>query len=278
MGEKRIISLLGCGWLGFPLAKRLISNGFPVMATTATPAKLKLFEAEGIDPFLVQFSRAVQICDLKKFLNADTLIITIPPGRLDPQGFDNYSQMVDFVCNDVPNSNISHLILVSSTSVYADNNATVNEFSAVLPNSESGKLLAETETRLQGLALNFISLRLAGLIGPGRMPGKFFAGKSLVPNGLAPVNLIHLNDAIGIILCLIDRPYMSGIFNGCAPTHPTREEFYTLAAEVECLQKPTFKPERTSWKTVSGTRTANDLNYSFEIPDLLDWLQTRKAD
>jgi len=42
-------------------------------------------------------------------------------------------------------------------------------------------------------------IRLAGLIGPGRNPARFFAGKTNIPNGNAPVNLIHLDDCIGFI-------------------------------------------------------------------------------
>src|SRR6478672_8127433 len=105
MVNKGIISLLGCGWLGFPLAKSLISRKFEVMATTTSASKLEVLNLEGIDPYLVQFSHAVQIPDLKKFFNAEILIITIPPGRKDPNGFENYQQMIQFVCEELPRSN-----------------------------------------------------------------------------------------------------------------------------------------------------------------------------
>lgn len=272
MDNKGVISLLGCGWLGFPLAKSLISKGFTVMASTTTYSKLEVFKKAGIDPYLVQFSDSVQIPDLKKFFNAEILIITIPPGRRDPKGFDTYRRMVKFVFNQLPHSKISKLILISSTSVYSDSNDIVDELTKTNPETESGQLMADTESYLGKQNVNLISLRLAGLIGPGRMPGKFFAGKTQIPNGLAPVNLIHQNDAIGILHCLIKDGNASGIFNGCAPTHPTREEFYTLAAELEGLAKPDFVSEKTAWKTVSSVRMANHLNYQFEIPSLMDWL------
>jgi len=272
MDSKGVISLLGCGWLGFPLAKSLISRGFTVKATTTTFSKLKKFENAGIDPYLVQFSDAVQVPDLKKFFDAEILIITIPPGRRDPNGFDNYRRMIRFVGSEIPNSKVSKLILISSTSVYSDRDANVNEESSVSPDTESGQLMAETESYLGKQNINLIILRLAGLIGPGRMPGKFFAGKTQIPNGFAPVNLIHLDDAIGILHCLIGDVLASGVFNGCAPSHPTKEEFYTRAAEVEDLMKPDFVLEKTGGKTVSSIRLGADLNYHFEIPYLMDWL------
>lgn len=274
MNRNGKISLLGCGWLGFPLAKRLILEGFDVMATTTTDSKLPVLKAAGIDPYLVQFSEAVQIPDLKKFFKAETLIITIPPGRRDPNGFSNYGRMIKFVCKELPQSNISKLILISSTSVYPDSNILTDEYSAVLPDTDSGRLMADTEILLAEQKVSMISLRLAGLIGPGRMPGKFFAGKTNVPNGLAPVNLIHLDDAVGIILRLISEQKTQGVYNGSAPQHPSRQEFYTLAAELEGLEKPLFIPEKIEWKIVSTVRLTDELNYQFEFPSLIDWLRS----
>lgn len=267
-----VISILGCGWVGYPLAKSLISQGFTVRASTTTPSKFGLLQNGGIDPYLVHFSDAVSIPDLKKFFNADILIITIPPGRRNPSGFDNYKRMIQYVCSQIHHSEVSKLILISSTSVYPDSKEVVDEFSMVFPDTESGRLMADTETLLNKLDVNVISLRLAGLIGPERMPGKFFAGKSEIPNGLSPVNLIHLNDVIGIINCLVKDRNAAGIYNGCAPSHPRKEEFYTLAAELEGLEKPDFILEKTGGKIISSSRLTEELNYHFEIPSLMDWL------
>lgn len=274
MSKKGIISLLGCGWLGFPLAKSLISRDFTVMATTTTKSKLEVFRAVGIDPFLVQFSSAVQIPDVKKIFTAETLVITIPPGRKDPNGFGNYKRMIQIVCDELSCSKVKKLILISSTSVYPDNNELVDEYSKIFPSTESGQLMANTERVLANQNVDMISLRLAGLIGPGRFPGRFFAGKTKISNGLAPVNLIHLDDAIGILHRLIEDENVTGIFNGCAPDHPTKKEFYSLATELEGLEKPGFLSEKTSWKIVSSSRLRSELNYRFEYPSLMDWLHS----
>ncbi len=131
--------------------------------------------------------------------------------------------------------------------------------------------MADTELLFANQNVNMVSLRLAGLIGPGRMPGKFFAGKTQVPNGHAPVNLIHLNDAIGVIHRLVEDENASGVFNGCAPVHPTKKEFYSLAAQLEGLEKPGFLPEKTSWKVISSARL---LDYQFEYPSPMAWLRS----
>jgi len=64
----------------------------------------------------------------------------------------------------------------------------------------------------------------------------------------------------------------AGIYNGCAPTHPCKDEFYTLAAELEGLVKPEFIQEKTVGKVISSSRITEELNYHFEIPSLMDWL------
>lgn len=270
----RVVSLLGCGWLAYPLAKALISQGFTVRASTTTPSKLEVLKADGIDPYLVHFADHVAIPDLKNFFKAEILIITIPPGRRDPSGFDNYRRMIDMVCSQIPHTKVSKLILISSTSVYGNSNDIINEFSSIAPETDSGKLMADTECQLRALNVNFISLRLAGLIGPGRMPWNFFAGKSNIPNGNAPVNLIHLKDVIGIIQSLIKQKDSSGIYNGCAPSHPSREEFYTLAAKENGSKRPDFIKETGEWKIISSCRVEEELKYTFEFPSLTEWLSS----
>ena len=275
-GSKGAISLLGCGWVGLPLAKSLVSQGYKVRASTTTTAKLAVLKSERIDPYLVHFSDDETILEQNEFFNAEILIITIPPGLRNPTGYDNYRKMVDYICRHLPDSEVSKVILISSTSVYPESNGIVDEHSNVFPGTESGQLMADSEIQLSKLNVNVISLRLAGLIGPGRMPGRFFAGKSQVPNGLAPVNLIHLKDVLGIINCLVKDQNASGIYNGCAPSHPGRKEFYSLAAEIEGLENPHFISEKTAWKIVSSSRLTAELNYQFEIPSLLDWLHSLK--
>lgn len=274
MAVKRIISLLGCGWLGFPLAKSLISKGFRIKASTTSVLKLEVLEQEGIDPYLVQYSSELPLPDLTGLLEADILIITIPPARRDPNGFANYQKMIESVCMHLEHSQLSKVILCSSTSVYADSNQVLDEFSPIFPETESGSLMAEAEGHLLHQKIPVVCLRLAGLIGPDRMPGKFFAGKSFIPNGLSPVNLIHLNDVIGIIENVIRKGETKGIFNCCAPSHPTRKEFYTLAAERESLKKPDFVAEKKSWKIVTSARLKSELDYDFKFPSLIDWVRS----
>jgi nucleoside-diphosphate-sugar epimerase len=273
MDNKAKISLLGCGWLGFPLALNLISRGFQVKGSTTSPDKLAILREAGIDPYLVQFDTFSNDLDLHDFLDADLLIISIPPGRKSIDGLANYRKMAKAMIDQLTISKVSKLIFISSTSVYPDSNSTLTEFSAVDPETESGMVIKETEELLSGLDMKVILLRLSGLIGPKRMPGRFFAGKTNVPNGLAPVNMIHQYDVISLINCLIESETAEGVYIGCSPSHPSKEEFYTLAARAEQLDPPTFISEKLRWKLMSSERTEKELNFSYKYPSLMDWLK-----
>jgi nucleoside-diphosphate-sugar epimerase len=272
MNNKKVISLLGCGWLGFPLALNLISRGFNVKGSTTSPEKLPVLKASGIDPMLVQFDQSIPEPDLTKLLDGDILIVSVPPGRRTADGPDNYKRMGEILTEQVSGSSISKLIFISSTSVYSDSNSVLTEISEISPQTASAKVIAEIEKNLLTLPIQVIILRLAGLFGPGRSPGRFFSGKTNIPNGLAPVNMIHLEEVISLINSLIDSDFAKGIYIGSTPSHPTKEEFYTLAAHIDKLSEPDFIPEKLSWKIVNSERVEKELGFSYKFPNLIDRL------
>ena len=74
------ISILGCGWLGFPLAKALLSKGLSVKGSTTSSEKLATLEKAGITPFLITLSENKTTGNVTDFLeNSEILIIDIPP-------------------------------------------------------------------------------------------------------------------------------------------------------------------------------------------------------
>ena len=272
MNNKKEINLLGCGWLGFPLALSLISRGFNVKGSTTSPEKMQVLKAAGIDPFLVQFDQSLPEPDLTKLLDGDILIVSVPPGRRTADGPDNYKRMGEILTAKLPKSRISKLIFISSTSVYSDSNSVLTEISEISPQTASAKVIAEIEKSLLALPIQVIILRLAGLFGPGRSPGRFFSGKTNIPNGLAPVNMIHQEEVVSLINSLIDSDSASGVYIGSTPSHPTKEEFYTLAAHIDKLPEPDFIPEKLSWKIVESERVEKELGFIYKFPNLIDRL------
>ena len=63
------ISILGCGWLGLPLAKSLIEKGFSIKGSTTSEEKLQVLQNAGIQPFLISIKFDKVVGDVVNFLN-----------------------------------------------------------------------------------------------------------------------------------------------------------------------------------------------------------------
>lgn len=274
------ISILGCGWLGLPLAERLVKEGFPVKGSVTKKEKLDLLKQKKITPFQIELKdQAVEGTAKKEFFCSDLLIINIPPGRkADVVGY--HTAQIRQLIKEIVNGTIQHVLFISSSAVYPDQNKEVVETDVPLPDKESGKALLQAEQLLQSQSKFKTSIiRFGGLIGPKRHPGKFLAGKKEVANGDAPINVIHRDDCIELIYGVIQQQAWGEIFNACADIHPSRRTFYTKAAEDLLLEPPSFKQDGIAYKIVNSKKIKERLNYVFKYPDPLDSLkQLLKAD
>lgn len=272
------ISILGCGWLGLPLAKKLIEKGYSINGSTTSENKLSILENAGINPFLVILSEvegALESESVSESINAflaesEILIIDIPPklrGNNDDSSRKVFVEKIQNLISFIEKSTVKKVLFVSSTSVYGDENGLITEETTPNPETESGKQLLLAEAILQKNK-NFETtiLRFGGLIGEDRHPVKFLAGKENLENPDAPVNLIHQNDCIKIIEAIISQSKWNEVFNAVAPFHPTREEYYTQKAKDQNLTLPKFSTEKSNIKKViSSEKTENSLSYQFKL-------------
>jgi nucleoside-diphosphate-sugar epimerase len=260
------ISILGCGWYGKALGLSLINNGNTVKGSSTSPAKMKTLAEAGIIPRLVDIKPESEAYN-DDFFNCDVLIICIPPKTRQGEGGD-YLPKIKRIISATKKQGVEKVIYISSTAVYGDNNTEVTELDNPEPDTESGKVLLEAEN-LFGTepAFKTAILRFAGLVGPGRHPGRFFAGKTDIPNGLAPVNLIHLDDCIGITTAIIKRNAFGRVFNGVSPHHPAKSAFYRKASLHAGLATPEFIDEQGNWKLINSLNVPGILNYNFAVPD-----------
>lgn len=256
------ISILGCGWYGTALAKALINQGEHVKGSTTSPHKKDVLAADGIEPYLANFLPGSESYDAD-FFNCDVLFVCIPPKSRAGEAA-GYIYKMQRIIAAIRQSGIKNIIFISSTAVYADLNAEVDELSDPQPVSDAGRILLQVENLFKNeTAFKTTIIRFAGLIGPGRDPGRFFAGKKDIPNGNATVNLIHLDDCIGLSLAVINKQAFGYLFNGCSPGHPTRSAFYTQASVNSGLEPPQFIPELKEWKIVKSVNTEAILGYHF---------------
>jgi len=263
------ISVLGCGWLGLPLAKALIQNGFEVNGSTTSESKISLLEAAGIKPFLIEISENGIHGNILDFLNAEILIIDIPP-KLRGLEKENFVSKIQNLIGFIENSSVEKVLFISSISVYADDNSVVTEEKIPNPETESGRQLHESEQLLQNHK-NFKTtiLRFGGLIGEDRHPVKFLAGRENLENPNGPINLIHQQDCIGIVLKIIQTETWNETFNAAAPFHPNRQNYYPEKAKTLNLPEPKFNHEKESvGKTIDSQKIIKILEYDFILKKL----------
>lgn len=266
MVNLKTISILGCGWFGFPLASELVKDSYFVRGATTTPNKLEKMLSEGIVPYLVQFDPEFISGQGEDFFKCDILLVNIPPRK----NGEKYRRQADSIAGLVVKHKIREVIFISSTSVYGDLCQEVDEDTVAMPETGVGVALRYAEELFLGLnSVRTTIVRFAGLIGPGRDPGRFFAGKTDVPNGRAPVNLIHLDDCLGLVKALLKEGFPGGIINACSPDHPTRQAFYISAARSSGLPLPTFKDELLGWKIIRSRIIGREVQYEYKMSSML---------
>ncbi|TYZ14550.1 NAD(P)H-binding protein [Hymenobacter lutimineralis] len=263
------LAVLGCGWLGLPLAQALVAAGYAVRGSTTSPDKLPTLAAAGIQPTLLQLTPELSDDDpaLAALLSGtETLVLNVPPRA--SSGIP-YLAVLRPVAAAVQRHGVRQVLFVSSTGVYPDVNQPLTEADA-LASAEATSPLLQAEylfATLPGVRATVV--RMAGLIGPGRPPGRFLAGRQAVAQGSAPVNLIHLTDCVGTLLSILQQQLWGFTLNASAAQHPLRREFYPVAARFLGLEPPTFLPEEAGGKTIDSTQLRQLTGYSFQHDDLL---------
>lgn len=249
------ILLFGCGYLGFPLAKKLKTLGYFVQVATHSPEKLKGFEEDGLNPFLVSldFDDFSSDSIKEKCKTIDSAIVMLPPSN-----FKNYAATIKSIADCFQKK--THVIFVSSISVYEDTSAIVDENS---PCKENHDLIIAEQYLCSNKSINTTILRLAGLLGSSRHPVLSFLNKEKIANGLAPVNLVHQQDVLSVITKILSKNIRNELFNICYPEHPTRKDFYESAADKLFSKKIKFLSEGGG-KIVNGQKIVEFFGFTYK--------------
>ncbi len=265
----KLIGVLGCGWLGLPLAKQLVDAGYVVRGTTTSKEKLAKIKSQGVTPFLSECT--VNDCSsLAPFLLAlDLLIIAIPPGIRQNPG-KRFDLVMEEIIKEVNAQEVKKVVFISSTSVYGQASGEIDETLKAKPTSESGKQLLACEQKL--LINPFFEsciIRFGGLIGPNRHPIFSLAKKGQISNAEGRINLIHLIDCIGLILACVTKFKGNITFNGVTPYHPSRKKYYTEMAALAILPTPVFLSKKAHDRVISSAKIQTALDYRFVVENLL---------
>ena len=143
------ISILGCGWLGLPLAKALLEKGFLINGSTTSEEKILMLKNKGINPFLIRLDSQNVVGEMAHFLDGSTtLIIDIPP-KLRGDSKEDFVGKIQNLIPHLENSTLKNVLFISSTSVYGENNTIITEETTTNPDTEGGRQLVKAEALLQ---------------------------------------------------------------------------------------------------------------------------------
>jgi nucleoside-diphosphate-sugar epimerase len=266
------VTIIGCGWLGFPLAQHWLSEGHQVTGTTSTESKIATFESVGINGFLLQFSPTPSV-SLEPILDTDLVVIALPP-RAGQMGDDFHVQQVYEIIDSIKKyEKQPKIIYISSTSVYPENNRETTEDDIVIENNA----LIKVENIIKKAGLRYLILRCGGLMGYERNPAKYVANKTTT-QGDVPVNYVHRDDVVLMIDTLLKANIWNEVFNIVAPQHPTRREVYIKAANETGYDLPVFEEPivPNSFKVISPQKFIKKTGYHYKYDNPLDFFYLHK--
>lgn len=262
--NNQTISILGCGWLGLPLAGHLLQQGWLVKGSTTREEKLELLNSKGIEGYCFQVTSEGISGSAGSFFESSTLLINIPPGRKQPNVESRYPAQIKAILNQAKLGKVQSILFIGSTGVFGAHQGIVNEHSPADPDRPTGRALVEVEEMLKKQEdFQYSIIRMGGLVGPKRHPGRFLAGRTELTNPNGVVNMIHLADCIGIIETVLSQQEWGATFHGVHSSHPTRQEYYTEKAQELGLEAPTFTEGGRVSKQVNSL-VEERLGYTFK--------------
>lgn len=263
----RDVVIIGIGWLGLELARQFVKRGVRVHGSVRHVDKAHHLANEGFFCCVMDFP----LCAPQPqhaFPNNANWVVLIPPNAKC-----EYSQTLKPVVQLALEHRCEHLIFTSSTSVYPQA-GTFTESSACDEKTPRGSRMCTAERIFMDAPFPKLTLlRLAGLIGPHRHPGRFWRQGQLT-DANRPINLVHQDDCIGAILSALTKqstPFE--IFNVCAQQHPSRATFYQKARACLGLAPLEEINSEQAPKIIDGRLVTQQLGYLYKWPDLLYWLE-----
>lgn len=225
--------VIGCGYLGQPVAQAWRKIGHRVVALTRS--RVETLSDFGLTPLLGDITASVAEID---FPRASTVLYAVGYDRTQAKSMrEVYVHALDNVLKRLPKPD--RFIYISSTSVYGQTSGEwVDEQSETIPIDESGRICLEAEEVVRSHIPEAMILRFAGIYGPGRLMRQtdIRQGKQLVIDPDKWLNLIHVQDGVAAILAA-EQSGSPGEVYLISDGHPIkRHDFYSFLAQQ--LQAP----------------------------------------
>ncbi|HEA16562.1 MAG TPA: NADP-binding protein [Pseudoalteromonas prydzensis] len=251
--DKDQLVVLGAGWLGQPLCLQQQAKGWHVQGTHRSNVHQHAFQRQ----LVFADNKLTHQLDLH---NA-WWVCAIPPRsrHADSHYLATLTQAIE-LANSMQ---AKGFLLCSSTAVYDQDNATYTEQSAIQATTARQQPLIAAEQHV--LDAGGKVLRLGGLIGPNREPGRFVAGKELRGSSMQTVNMVQQQDVINAVLTVLENWQTAApIYNVVNPAHPTKADYYQQKCQQYGTQAPTFSSHSSAERIIDGS-AIEELGFSYQF-------------
>ena len=277
--------IVGCGYVGFPLAVELARQGHEVFGLRRSTSADAALTAAGIKPLQADITQPDTLTKLPQ--NFDWVVNCVASGG---GGVAEYRQlylqgMRNLIAWLMPAGTAPRprLVYTSSTGVYGQNDGSlVDETSPTEPATETAKVLVETEKFLlaAGREKKFpaMILRAAGIYGPerGYLLKQFLRGEARIEGtGARTLNMIHRDDLIQAIIAALERGRAGEIYNAVDNEPVSQREFFQWLAGKLGRPLPPVMTENDAAprkrgltnKRISNRKLRTELGFPFAHPD-----------
>jgi nucleoside-diphosphate-sugar epimerase len=227
--------IIGCGYIGLPLALRLQEAGHEINAWVHSASSAESLMHHHFHSIIVG-----SVADPNTWASVtDSFDLVIHCASSGRGGESDYEQVFlkGMLMINAYQSRARRLF-VSSTSVYRQNEGeVVTEESLIDPDMATGRVLRVAEKVATGAGATVV--RSTGIYGPGRgvLFAKFLRGEAVIEgDGQRWINQIHQHDLVSALVHLIDAGEPGEIYNASDDTPVTQHDFYAWCSEF--LHRP----------------------------------------
>jgi nucleoside-diphosphate-sugar epimerase len=240
--------VIGCGYVGTPLAKRLVELGHEVWGVRRTPESAGELEKIGVKPFAADISQAGALDALPG--NFDWVVNLVSSDKGGPAEYRQvYLEGNRNLIEWARQHPVKKIVYTSSTSVYAQNDgSSVKETSPAEPATETSQILLEAEKLLLAAApaIPSVILRVAGIYGSdrGHLFKQYLKTETKIPGqGARIINMIHRDDLVEVIIAALKNGRAGEIYNVVDDEPVSLLHFYRWLSETLGKWMPPFAPE-----------------------------------
>jgi nucleoside-diphosphate-sugar epimerase len=229
--------VIGCGYVGARLVRRLPAS---VIAVTGSAASAERLRESGIRAFACDLDRLPAGAQLPIETRGRVLVYLAPPPGDGPTDARLRS------CLAALPAPPSRFVYMSTTGVYGDaGGATVDEEQPPKAATDRARARLDAESAVrewcESRSVEWVVLRVPGIYGPGRLPlERIRRGDPVIVEPEAgPGNRIHVDDLVGVCVAAATLPAARNrVYNVGDGNHASSTAYFTAVARLAGLPAP----------------------------------------